>query len=149
MQHQERAGKLEVDHFDPGRKKDLFQDYENLLPASRHCNSKKSDNWPTVVERAAGIRFLNPCSEIDYGEQIFEDPQSHLLRGVNPAAIWHIRMCGLNADHLVNERKKRAGHWKLLKEKSIRIKSNLESVSELISRFKAEVEIMIPPIPSE
>lgn len=71
MQHHERAGKLEVDHFDPHKKKDLIQRFENLFPASRHCNGKKSDHWPNKTESAAGCRFLNPCEEMDYGEQIF------------------------------------------------------------------------------
>src|SRR5262245_45937371 len=104
MQHKERAGSMEVDHFDPRRKKDLIQDYNNLFPASRHCNGKKGDNWPHRGELAAGCRFLNPCKEMDYGEQIFEDPISHELIGVTPAAKWHIRICGLNSEKLVVER---------------------------------------------
>ena len=86
MQHQSRGGRLEVDHFDPRRKKDLIQSYANLFPASRHCNGKKSDTWPNKAERAAGCRFLNPCEEMDYDEQIFEDPTTHELVGVTPAA---------------------------------------------------------------
>jgi hypothetical protein len=108
MQHEERAGRLEVDHFDPRRKKELRQDINNLFPASRHCNGKKSNHWPNNTEIAAGCRFLNPCKEIDYGEQIFEDPITHNLIGTTPAAIWHIRICGLNAEHLVFERAKRS-----------------------------------------
>src|SRR6266511_1990984 len=68
MQHQERAGKLEVDHFDPRLKQELIQDYSNLFPASQHCNGKKSNHWPTKAERAVCCRFLNPCEEMDYGE---------------------------------------------------------------------------------
>jgi len=86
MQHQSHSGPLEVDHFDPRRKNDLTQDYENLFPASRHCNGKKADTWPTRSELAVGCRFLNPCQEMDYGEQIFEAPESHELVGVTPAA---------------------------------------------------------------
>jgi len=113
MQHRERAGEMEVDHFDPRRKKDLIQDYANLFPTSRHCNAKKGDHWPSKMERAAGCQFLNPCEEMDYDEQIYEDPAAHRLVGVTPAARWHIRICGLNADHLVNERAKRAEYWNL------------------------------------
>src|SRR6266567_1902077 len=112
MQHHERAGPMEVDHFDPRRKNDLIQRYENLFLASRHCNGKKSNHWPNKVEKASGCRFLNPCEEVDYGEQILEEPGSHRLVGVTPAARWHIRMCGLNALHLVYERAKRAECWK-------------------------------------
>src|SRR5260370_37031108 len=70
MQHRERAGDMEVDHFAPRRKKDLIQKYANLFLASRHCNGKKGANWPSKAEQAAGCRFLNPCEEMDYGEQI-------------------------------------------------------------------------------
>ncbi|WCJ58852.1 HNH endonuclease [Fontisphaera persica] len=147
MQHHERAGALEVDHFDPRKKKDLIQQYDNLFPASRHCNGKKSDHWPSRTEQAAGCRFLNPCREIDYGEQIFEDPHSHLLIGLTPAAKWHIRICALNADHLVRERQRRAEYWQLLKSAPIRIKDNIQKVRKMVEEFRREVEIMIPEIP--
>jgi hypothetical protein len=147
MQHQERAGQMEVDHFDPRRKKELIQDYSNLFLASRHCNNKKGEHWPTTAERAAGCRFLNPCEEVDYGEQIYEDPQTHRLIGVTPAARWHIRICGLNADHLVHERAKRAEYWHLLKNKGVLVRGSLADVAELIHKFKTEVELMIPEIP--
>jgi hypothetical protein len=149
MQHHSRSGKLEVDHFDPRRKKDLIQDYRNLFPASRHCNGKKSNTWPSRAEEAAGCRFLNPCEEVDYGEQVFEDPVTHRLVGTTPAAVWHIRVCGLNADHLVYERKRRAGHWKTINRKAVRrIKGNHHDVAELITKFREEVELMIPEIPA-
>jgi hypothetical protein len=149
MQHHSRSGKLEVDHFDPRRKKDLIQSYDNLFPASRHCNGKKSDTWPTKAEFAAGCRFLNPCEEMDYGEQIFEVPGTHRLVGTTPAAVWHIRVCGLNADHLVNERRKRAEYRATLNKTGvIRIKGNHEDVAKLIEQFRAEVETMIPEIAS-
>jgi len=149
MQHFRRAGKLEVEHFDPRRKKDLIQDYNNLFPASRHCNGKKGAVWPTAAEQAAGCRFLNPCEEVDYGEQIFEDPATHLLVGSNPAAIWHIRICGLNADHLIYERRRRAEHLATMK-RVVRLKGGFYGVADLvnlIANFREEVESMIPPIP--
>ena len=157
MQHTCRAGKLEVDHFDPRRKKDLIQNYNNLFPASRHCNGKKSDTWPNKAERAAGCRFLNPCEEMDYGEQIFEDPVTHRLLGTTPAAVWHIRVCGLNADQLVAERKRRADHWKTLNKLGVhRLKGSrrdrtpldarIRHVADMITQFREEVALMIPEI---
>lgn len=148
MQHQARCGALEVDHFDPRKKKNLIQDYNNLFPASRHCNGKKSDNWPNKAELAAGCRFLNPCEEMDYDEQIFEDPLTHKLVGVTPAAKWHIRICGLNADRLIEERRRRAKHWRTLQHKAIKVKKNAshETVQEMIEGFREEVELMIPKI---
>ena len=147
MQHRQRAGPMEVDHFDPRRKKDLIQDYGNLFLASRHCNRKKSDHWPNKDEAAAGCRFLNPCKEMDYGEQIFEDPQTHRLVGTTPAAIWHIRMCGLNAEHLTDERAKRAEYWKLLDKTAFSVRAGFEAVQEPIRKFRGEVELMIHEIP--
>jgi len=148
MQHHLRCGKLEVDHFDPRRKKDLIQEYANLFPASRHCNGKKSGKWPNRAEQAAGGRFLNPCEELDYGEQIFEDPVTHRLLGTTPAAVWHIRNCGLNADHLVDERRRRAEHWRTLKKKAVlRITASHRTVAEVIAKFREEVELMVPEIP--
>jgi hypothetical protein len=146
MQHQLRIGPLEVDHFDPRKKNDPIQDYDNLFPASRHCNGKKSDTWPTKAEHAAGCRFLNPCEEMDYGEQIFENLASHELVGLTRAAVWHIRVCGLNADHLVQERRRRAEHWATIRGKAGRIKGDLETAGNLIAKFREEVELMIPEI---
>jgi 5-methylcytosine-specific restriction endonuclease McrA len=50
MQHLRFAGGLtcmEVDHFDPRKKNDPVQDYDNLFLASRHCNRAKGTFWPT------------------------------------------------------------------------------------------------------
>lgn len=148
MQHQSHSGSLEVDHFDPRQKKDLIQDYNNLFPASRHCNGKKSNTWPSREELAAGCRLLNPCKEMDYGEQIFENPETHELVGKTAAARWHIRVCGLNADHLIQERRRRAKHWHTLKQVGVKIKGDHERVGELVKNYREAVELMIPEIPA-
>ncbi len=148
MQHESRSGPLEVDHFDPRLKKELIQDYCNLFPASRHCNGKKSDTWPNKEELAAGCRFLNPCEEMDYGEQIFEDPETHRLIGTTPAAIWHVRVCGLNADHSIYERRRRAEHWTQIARTAVLVKGKQEEVGGLIKKYREEVELMIPEIPA-
>lgn len=146
MQHHSRSGSLEVDHFDPRKKKSLIQDYDNLFPASRHCNGKKSDTWPSKLELAAGCRFLNPCEEMDYGEQIVENPQTHELVGLTPAAKWHIRVCGLNADHLIQERRRRTEHWHTIKSCPVTVKGDHFHASQLAKSFREEVELMIPEI---
>jgi hypothetical protein len=146
MQHHEHAGQLEVDHFDPRKKKELIQDYNNLFPVSRQCNGKKSNHWPSKAEEKAGCRFLNPCEEMDYGEQIFEDSVTHHLVGVTPAARWHIRICGLNGERLVAERTKRAEYWDLLNNKPMMAKTTLQEAGELIRKFKDLVKLMIPAI---
>jgi hypothetical protein len=148
MQHSEHAGPLEVDHFDPRLKNAYIQDYENLFPASRHCNGKKWNHWPNRAELANGCRFLNPCKEIDYGEQIFEARATHELVGTNPAARWHIRICGLNSQHLIAERAKRAKHWKNLKDVPILFSGAIEAAAEFAQNYRELVETMIPEIPS-
>lgn len=138
---------MEVDHFDPKQKNDLIQDYANLFLATRHCNNKKRDSWPSAEEMKAGCRFLNPCCEMDYGEQIFEMPGAHLLVGMTVAAQWHIRTCGLNADHLINERALRARYLQQFANSPVLVKANPSVVVQLARSFKEEVEKMIPPIP--
>ena len=66
---------MEIDHFDPRKKEDFIQQYENLFLAKRHCNGAKSKFWPSGAEQALGLRYLNPCREQDYGVHIFEDSQ--------------------------------------------------------------------------
>jgi hypothetical protein len=147
MQHCSRAGKLEVDHFNPNHKNDLIQNYDNLFPASRYCNGKKSDIWPSNAERKAGCRFLNPCEEVDYGEQVFEDPITHRLMGTTTAAKWHIRVCGLNADHLVYERARRSECLVKIRQASVHMKTGTwKEVADLVESFGQEVELMIPEI---
>jgi hypothetical protein len=152
MQHLDHAGgvgTMEIDHFDPRRKKDLIQDYQNLFLASRYCNNKKRDNWPTKTEEREGCRFLNPCAEMDYSEQIFEMPDSYRLVGITPAAQWHIRTCGLNADHLVHERALRAKYRRDLANTPIQITAaDPAIVLQIVQNLRDEIEKMIPPIPA-
>ena len=137
-----------MDHFDPRKKNDLIQEYENLFPASRQCNQKKSNLWPTAKEAAAGCRFLNPCEEMDYGEQVFEDPLTGQLVGTTVAARWHILICGLNSQRFINERFRRAGYWNQIKRNPIRVKRRSADLVELIQSFRNEVALMIPEIPA-
>ncbi len=139
---------MEVDHFDFRQKKDLVQRYENLLLATRHCNGAKQQK-PTPRERAAGLRLLNPCEEWDYGKHIFEDPVTHLLVGVTPEGIYHIRTCDLNADHLVVERRDRAEIWMVLKRSIFTTKETMSSTNalDLVRALRGQVEKMIPELP--
>lgn len=140
---------MEIDHFDPRLKSKFIQRYSNLFLATRHCNGAKGDTWPTGAERNLGLRFLNPCNEKDYGEHMFEDPQSHRLVGVTPAGRYHIRMLDLNADHLVAERRERAEIRALLTRAAFTLKrgrSEAEAV-DLMSALRKQVEEMIPDFP--
>jgi hypothetical protein len=148
MQHIDRVGKMAVDHFDPRKKKNLFHAYDDLFPATTHCNRAKWFSWPTKSEERLGCRFLNPCKEMDYGVHIFEDAKTHELFGATPAGKWHIRVCGLNAPHLIRERAKRTKYLTQLKEHPVKIKAgDLETVRGVVESLRAETETMIPSIP--
>lgn len=147
MQHMSRAGGLigmEVDHFDPRRKNDVIQDYENLFLASGHCNRFKGDYWPTEVELAVGIRLLNPCQEQDYGEHIFEDPTSHELVGTTVPGRNQIVRCDLDAPHFLDERRERSEILSAIKRAE---DLTPKSSNELSERLRKVVSLMIPEIP--
>jgi len=150
MQHALRLGGLkclEVEHFDPRLKKKLFQDYGNLLLASRHCNGAKREVWPKRRDQDAGLRFLNPCVEADYGVQIFEDPDTHEIYGTTPAARWHIRMLDLNAKHLIFERMERTRRLARIKDQLIAIKGCVGTASKLAGEYRELLDTYIPEIP--
>lgn len=153
---------MEVDHFNPKLTGAERHRYENLFLATRHCNLAKRDHWPTDEDLAAGIRFLNPCEEQDYGVHLFEDPATHELVGVTPAGRWHIEILLLNASHLVEERRRRT-RFQQLQSGMAALVSRLEehadpvepdrrqAILDLIQRIdlhSEELEVMIPEIPA-
>lgn len=153
VKHLGGSGGLHVEHFDPNLKKEHVQTYENLFPVSQPCNSAKGKKWPTEEEQKSGLRFLNCCQEIDYGEQILEDPETHQLVAVTPAASFHLRHCGLkggiSGEYFRKAREERARLWKLLGEYGV-TPENAESFEppEAIVKSMAElVRKMIPLIP--
>lgn len=140
---------MEVDHFDYRQKKDVVQQYDNLLLATRHCNGAKLQK-PTPKERAAGLRLLNPCEEWDYGPHIVEDPDTHELVGLTPLGKYQIRTCDLNAEHLVRERSERAEIWRLIRRKNgvtVRGNSGMQDALEAIEALHKQVQHMIPELP--
>ncbi len=141
---------MDVDHFDPRRKREVMQDYANLFLATRHCNGVKLDSWPTPKEEAAGLRFLNCCKEQDYDAVIFEDPASHLLVGTTTAARYHIEILDLNHPTFVTERRDRTELARILNETPVRLPGQhvIDQVSDLIDYVKASILEMIPPIKS-
>lgn len=109
MQHMDRAGgptAMDIDHFNAELPEGKRNEYTNLFLATRHCNGHKLKH-PNKQEKQAGLRFLNPCKEIDYGNHIFEDPNTFELWGATPLGRYHIRYLDLNADHLIEERRHR------------------------------------------
>src|SRR5438034_11222503 len=62
MRHIRMAGgerQMEVDHFNPKHRGKARNAYKNLMLATRHCNLKKRNYWPTLAEQQSGYRILN------------------------------------------------------------------------------------------
>lgn len=137
---------MEIDHFDPTLKGRARHRYDNLFLASRYCNNRKQKNWPSPEAQARGVRFLNCCREVDYGEQIFEDPASNRVFGVTPAGKYHITMLDLNAPHLVDERRDRAELRRLLFAERKTVKRTAEAI-QVFHVLETQLNYMIPPIP--
>ena len=156
MQHTNRAGGLkcmEVDHFNPRRKRDAYQKYNNLFLATRHCNGAKHDRWESNKKRKLGARFLNCCVEEDYDVHILEDPETHEVVGVTREGIYHVRNCDLNAPHLVQERKQRTQLWDLIEKTPLRIRNtaggttaNAQAATEIAEALRKVVSEMVPKI---
>ena len=135
---------MEVDHFDPRRKKDKIQVYSNLFLADRHCNGAKGDVWPSASDRARGCEFIDCCKEVDYGNVIFEDPLTHRLVGTTPAAIYHIEMIDLDNPGLVKAREHRSKVLSTLAEAE---KSKDPAIKAIVAKLEDEKKYLIPPIP--
>lgn len=149
MQHRSRAGGrtgLEIDHFNPKKKRDHIQEYTNLFLATGHCNRMKGDRWPNKRDFQNRLRFLNCCKETDYGVHIFEDPDTHEVVGVTPEGTYHVRHCDLNARHFVEERKRRSELWRVLNAQAVKLKLGW-SLPEEFKLLKAVAEEMIPEFP--
>lgn len=143
------GGALEVDHFDASKKTDVIQSYDNLFPSSRICNGAKSAK-PTKKEIREGKRFLNPCSEWDYNEQIREDPTSCELQGLTKAAKYHIEHLDLNHPHFLNLRKERKKIGRMYRDLAIQMKEGqcFEEFQDVLRHLRKELELAIPTIES-
>tara|TARA_R110002049_G_scaffold107138_5_gene254775 strand:+ start:3641 stop:4099 length:459 start_codon:yes stop_codon:yes gene_type:complete len=141
VHHYDESKGLEVDHFDPRKKKLLIQEYSNLMPATPRCNGRKSNIWPSPGEAAQGIRLIDPTKEKDYGTQIFEDPATNRLVGTTPAAKYHIRVLGLNDEFFVRKRRDRTQMNLMM---SI---PYLMQGHPTVNKVQEQIERMIPAIP--
>jgi hypothetical protein len=142
---------MEIDHFDPRRKSDWVQDYANLYYSSGHCNRSKGATWPSAEEEKQGIRFLDCCREADYGRFLFEDPHTHAIVGITPAARFHILCLDLNAPHLVQRRRERA-EIRCRLEEPLRLRASRrmpdsDQIDRLLDALRGVLAHAIPPIP--
>ena len=138
---------MQVDHFDPTLSASLRHRYSNLMLSTGHCNNQKNRFWPTLQEKRAGIRFLNPTREMDYGEHIFEDPETFELIGVTRAGRYHIDILDLNHDTFVFERKKRAEYIRLKRSAPALLHGQFAELQEMLGFIEDLMEIFIPEIP--
>jgi hypothetical protein len=148
MIHQWTIGNetIEVEHFDPRRidgKKN--HGYENLLPVFGPCNRSKSNKWPSAAAESAGIRFLNPTVEKDYGIHLFEDPQSHKIIAVTPAGKYHLRNLALNTEYLILKRKHRS-MAKAVREQFDLTRALSGQTAEALDELLRDPEMAIPDI---
>ena len=151
MLHKDMAGgeaAIDVDHFDPRLKSRYLQSYSNLFPASRHCNGKKQNAWPSKEMEAAGIRFLDCTKEHDYGVHILEDPATHRVFGITPAGRYHVRVLDLNAAVFIKHRKMRADLHIVMTQTPLEIKAKaFDRLRAAIQLAKGLQELVIPLIP--
>lgn len=149
--HTNETDGMEVDHFNPVLKSKHVHGYDNLMPAFRSCNRNKGDTWPSQRDLKAGLHLIDPTKELDYGHQIFENSDTHVLEGTTPAAIYHIRVMGLNSEYLIERRKVRSDLRELLKNPAMFTGSwTDESTQQCHKCLKTLIDItekMIPDIP--
>lgn len=147
MRHIGTETEMQIDHFDPRKKKEKLQVYANLFLADAHCNGAKKDTWPTKEESEQGCRFLNCCDEEDYGNVIFEKPDTNELVGTTPAAVFHIETIDLNDPDLIKARRYRAEIFeklKFIKKKS----ANTPEIASAADKLCEMAERLIPDIPA-
>lgn len=151
MLHKDMAGgetAIDVDHFDPRLKSRYLQSYSNLFPATRHCNGKKQNAWPSKEMEASGIRFLDCTKEHDYGMHILEDPATHRVFGITPAGRYHVRVLDLNAAVFIKHRKMRADLHTIMTQTPLEIKEKaFDRLRAAIQLAKGLQELAIPLIP--
>jgi 5-methylcytosine-specific restriction endonuclease McrA len=83
MIHEDTSGgreHFEIGHFQPRSRGGEVNNYDNLYWACRGCNNLKGDQWPSVIQFAAGYRYADPCTETDYGHHFVEEPTGELRR---------------------------------------------------------------------
>lgn len=136
---------MEIDHFNPKKKRARIQEYANLFLATRHCNGAKGNRWPSKKDIQRRLRFLNCCKETDYGVHIFEDPDTHEVVGVTPEGKYHVRYCDLNDPYFIKERKERTNLWRLLKAESVKLLH--WRLPDVYYALKTQAERMIPELP--
>lgn len=149
MRHVRLAGgesEMQIDHFDPTLRKKSRNRYDNLMLSTGHCNLMKRDTWPSPNQQQQGYRLLNPCSEQDYENHLFEDPNSHHLVGTSIPGRYHIEICDLNNDTFVWERKKRAEYLAIKRTCPAILTGSFQEVQSMFDFTQEILDLFIPEI---
>lgn len=139
---------MEVDHHNPTLTKRKRNVYKNLYPSCSICNNHKRARWPDKAQQRKGLRFLDPCREMDYNEQLFEDPVTGELLPTTRQAVYHLENCNLNYAWLKEQRRKRNAHMAVLQYlQSQGIGSKDPNLAALLSTFEKDIPA-IDPLPA-
>jgi hypothetical protein len=153
MQREAEDEGFKIDHHWPTSKGGPWTNYENLFLSCDRCNHHKHDWWPPRDQQTAGARFLNCCKEVDYGDQLFEDDQGHIVnKGTGGPGAYHIRMLHLNRPDLVRMRLLRKKLFAAIEEEMLVTNTTFDAASrerflELADKLKELMAALIPRIP--
>lgn len=97
------AETFELDHFRPKSRFPKHKyDFYNLYYSCRRCNLRKLDHWPSAQLLAAGIQFVDFCSD-DFDAQFTLDAEG-IWQPLTESARYTLRILRLNSDALVRQR---------------------------------------------
>jgi hypothetical protein len=137
---------FKIDHFFPTAKGGPWTAYTNLFLACDRCNQHKSDNWPDLNARMAGVRYLNCCEEFDYGEHIFEGENGVVFSDTVPGR-YHIVMLKLNRPDLVRLRLARTKVVQEIEQAVVFYGGMFDDFMAKTGALKQMLYELIPPIP--
>jgi 5-methylcytosine-specific restriction endonuclease McrA len=101
-----RAIRFTIDHYEPKEaRKDLVNEYSNLMYACDVCNIRKGDRYPPVEARKGGHRFFRPDQDIRSDH--FERSEIYLREKSN-VGYYTIQALDLNRASLRRVRELRA-----------------------------------------
>jgi hypothetical protein len=105
-----------VDHFRP---KSQFPQlecvYENLYYACAECNVSKGQEWPSEVEAAQGLRYVDPCTEELYKVHLRVNDDGSLVP-LTRAGEYTLNMVRLDRERLAFQRKTEATAKRVLRK---------------------------------
>lgn len=139
---------MDIDHFNPTLKKAARNAYANLMLAAHSCNMMKKAFWAVPTRDARSVALLNPCKELDYGQHIFEHPDTHMLVGVTARGRQQIDVLDLNNETFVRERATRSEYRRLRKTAPSLLRGSFAEMRAALQFVKDQLELLIPEIPA-